>query len=200
MASDVKNNWSIALGYSVPPVIPVKNLDLVSDTNPFNRQMTKDENYISNGRNHKLTIGESNYATQMKFSSSSFKDVQLPCDPVVSVSLRNIVTRRQVCKGVEYGTIKERWAKDDYEVNIAGVLIADSRSVADKIKVVREICEAHEAVAVSEATLNEVYGINNLSIDGVDFPFTEGLDNQRFTIHAHSDTSYSLIIEARNDV
>ena len=51
----------------------------------------------------------------------------LPFDPVISVTGKNIIIRRNVLKADSNrrGSIKEIWSQDDYEINIAGVLIGE---------------------------------------------------------------------------
>ena len=48
----------------------------------------------------------------------------VPIEPLITLTGRNIIVRRQVSKGKIRGSIKERWTQDDYQVKIEGALPA----------------------------------------------------------------------------
>jgi hypothetical protein len=123
----------------------------------------------------------------------------LPLDPVISISGKNIIVRRDVLKknnedlGVR-GSIKEIWSQDDYEVNIAGVLIGKDELPEFQLRKLRDFCESRRIVEV-ESKLFSIFNINRLAIEEYSFPFTKGIENQMYTIKAYSDDVFDLIIK-----
>jgi hypothetical protein len=124
---------------------------------------------------------------------------KLPFDPVMSVAGKNIIIRRNVLKidgsNNRRGSIKEIWSQDDYEVNIAGVLIGEDgkRPEADLMKL-RTYFEAREPVLVS-SELFRIFNIERLAIENYALPSTKGIENQTFTIKAYSDDMFELLIK-----
>jgi len=121
---------------------------------------------------------------------------QLPLDPLLSISGKNIIRRRYVAKSKMRGSIKETWSQDDYEITIAGLLQDDDQSMLDSyITTLRTYMEAAEAVHITCGILNNVFNITRIAIESYDFPFTKGMENQAFTIKAYSDDNYQLLEE-----
>jgi hypothetical protein len=131
----------------------------------------------------------------------------LPYEPMISISGKNNIIKRNVAKyNVEnsnsfFGTIKERWSQDDYEITITGVLMGsllrgnmeDCFPRADFEKLKKILTHAKE-VRVTCAPL-ELLGINKIVIEDFTFPFTKGENVQAYDIKVVSDTSYNLLIE-----
>lgn len=119
----------------------------------------------------------------------------LPVEPLVSITGRNIITRRQVAKGNARGSIKERWMQDDYSIKISGVLMSykENRYPREDVEKLRRLCEASSLVV--ECPLFEVFSINRIVVENYSFPFTSGLQNQAYEISAYSDDIYKLLIK-----
>jgi hypothetical protein len=121
---------------------------------------------------------------------------QLPLDPLISISGKNIIRRRYVAKSKMRGSIKETWSQDDYEITIAGLLQNDAQGeLNDDIFRLREYLEAAESVHIVCDLLNNVFEITRIAMESYDFPFTKGMENQAFTIKAYSDDNYQLLEE-----
>lgn len=117
----------------------------------------------------------------------------LPLEPMISITGKHIIKRRQVNKGLVRGSIKERWAQDDYEVTIEGVLIGtDGQYPEADVARLKNFCEAASVTALSP--LLEVFGISRLVIESWEMPFTAGQANQNYTIKAYSDDVYKLLL------
>ncbi len=119
----------------------------------------------------------------------------LPVEPMVSVSGKNVITKKQVSKGRVRGTIKERWTQDDYEISIEGILMdfdGKAYPTAD-VKKLRELCES-ASVEVS-SPLFEIFSIDRMVIENYSFPFTSGPANQAYSISAVSDDIYKLLLK-----
>ena len=122
---------------------------------------------------------------------------ELASDPLIAVSRQNEIAKRSVAKPRwKEGTIKESWAVGDWQVNISGVIIADSKEELEKaIMEIDAVCQVRESVKVTCPVLNDIYGICSLAIESLQLPFTPGELNQQFTITALSDTSHELLEE-----
>lgn len=121
------------------------------------------------------------------------KEWLLPMEPMITLSGRHIIKRRQVNKGKIRGSIKERWAQDDYSVTIEGVLIGqDGRYPEEDVARLRSFCEAARVQVLSP--LLEIFGISRIVIESWELPFTSGACNQNYSIKAYSDDIYKLLI------
>ncbi|MDR0559132.1 MAG: DUF6046 domain-containing protein [Prevotellaceae bacterium] len=124
----------------------------------------------------------------------------MPLDPVVSVTGKNVIARRNVARagndGDRRGSIKEIWATDDYEINIAGIFIAKSGEVFPEaaLRRLRRYCEAKQPVMI-ESRLLALFNISRIAIEDFSLPFTAGVENQMYTIKAFSDDAFDLLIE-----
>ena len=117
----------------------------------------------------------------------------LPLEPMISLTGKHIIKRRQVNKGQVRGSIKERWAQDDYEITIEGVLIGtDGQYPEADVARLKNFCEAAAVNVLSP--LLEVFGISRIVIDSWEMPFTAGTANQNYTIKAYSDDVYKLLL------
>ena len=121
-------------------------------------------------------------------------------DPIVSVSGKNTVVRRNVAKAdavaARRGSVKELWSVDDYEINIAGTLTNFAREeLPDKdLKKLRDYCEAKRPVLI-ESRLLSLFGVRRIAIVEYSLPFTKGLENQSYALKAYSDDEFDLLIE-----
>lgn len=121
----------------------------------------------------------------------------LPVEPLVTLTGRNVVARRQVAKGVR-GSIKERWAQDDYQVDIEGVIINYSAESypRDGVRILKNLCEA--ARLQVRCPLFELFSINQIVVEDYAFPFTAGVRNQAYRITAWSDDVYKLLLKRKD--
>lgn len=187
-----------ALGFAMPPFVPFRTFVSVQEgvevessaelKSRLESGLVENTNWIVPLTFQKLTFVENGKETTL----DSFK---FPLDPIISLSSKNIITRRYVNKSKTRGSIKERWSQDDWEITISGVIIA-AKEVYPKatLKALRDFCDAPKSVDVLCDLLNEM-DIYHLSIESVDFPFTKGIGNQAFVIKAYSDGDYDLLIK-----
>jgi hypothetical protein len=123
---------------------------------------------------------------------------RFPFDPVVSVTGRNIIVRRNVLKvhpdRNRRGSVKEIWSQNDYEVTVAGVFIGDGEIPEADLRNFRRYCETRRTVEVKSRLLT-VFNIERLAIEEFTLPFTKGVENQMFTLRAFSDDLSDLLIE-----
>ena len=118
----------------------------------------------------------------------------LPFEPLVSLTGRNTIVRRQVMKGAR-GSIKERWSQDDYSVSLQGIFLntQDGGYPRDDVRRLRALCEA--AAPAVRCPMFELFGINRIAVENYEFPFTTGQRNQAWRIAACSDNAYKLLIK-----
>lgn len=135
---------------------------------------------------------------RLKLEEPDAEEWLLPIEPMVSVTGQNIITRRRVNKGRVKGSIKERWAEDDYAITIQGILIGSDRSYPDKdVAKLRKFCEAGRVFILNP--LLEIFGISHMVIEKWDIPFTSGNENQNYTLSGYSDDIYKLLL-SRDDL
>lgn len=181
-----------ALGYAQPMVLPFSK-DITVIANKRIELISQSELKSTNGL---ANLGDNFFQCPLSFVVNG-EEWKLPVDPLVSVSGKNVIKRRYVSKSNKdgrRGSIKECWSQDDYDITIAGVLIAEDNAALVKLMDrLQEICAKAEAVDVICEYVNDSFGINKIAIESYDFPFTKGMENQSFTIKAYSDDSYELL-------
>lgn len=196
-----------ALGYAQPMVLPFRNIVVVSKGSN-DKYVYENVDTIRKPDDGKLEKGLSNLGDNFFQCPLSFdidgEQWRLPVDPLISVNGKNVIKRRYVSKAGKdgrRGSVKECWSQDDYDITIAGVLIAeDNASLIEMLNNLQKVCQKAEAVSVYCEFLNNAntFGIQKIAIESYDFPFTKGMENQSFTIKAYSDDSYELLEEINN--
>lgn len=131
----------------------------------------------------------------------------LPYEPMINISGKNTIVRRNVAKaktkgGRELnGSIKERWNQGDYDITITGVLIGSllTGNVEDcfpreDFETLRDFMTAPKSLKVFCEPL-QLLGINQIVIEDFSFPFTKGENVQAYEIKAYSDFDYKLLLD-----
>ena len=132
----------------------------------------------------------------------------LPYEPMISISSANNIVERTVAKAgsdAQYeGTVKERWSRGDWEVNITGVLIGSiltgdvsqcfPKSDFEKL---RDILQLRKNWKINCSPL-ELLGIHSIVIYDMNFPFTKGENVQAYEITAKSDFDFNLLLEEKD--
>lgn len=191
---EFKTNSNVAIGYDLFPFL-VKDTVVVSNAGDIVAdQELKDR--LTSGLDG---IAATNYATPLTISpvGQDNNDYTFPCDPILSISGKHVITRRKVSKSKMRGTIKERWSQDDYDVSIGGMLVAaDAESLKTMVQALRTMLESGtRGFNVKCDLLNNYLDIQRLVVESWDFPPTAGVENQAFTIRAYSDDVYTLLEE-----
>jgi hypothetical protein len=184
----------VAAGFAIPPILPFRETVTVKS----GERIEADAELQSRLNAGLKAIAEVNWCMPLRLKlDTSNEEFTLPVDPVISLSGKNLITRRYVAKSEKRGSVKEYWSQDDWSITISGILIADT---ADELKVLikklREICEQGKTgVGVTNDLLNNYMDITRLAIYDFDFPHTKGEENQSFVIKAWSDDLFQLIEE-----
>lgn len=130
----------------------------------------------------------------------------LPYETMINISGKNIIARRTVAKWKDdgakgwEGSVKERFSRDDYEIDITGVLIGsqmtgkmeDCFPITD-FTTLKDYIVSAKALYVFCDPLN-ILGITRIVVESFNFPFTKGENVQAYNIKAYSDKSFKLIL------
>lgn len=170
---------------AIPPFFIPRKEDIITQVYDASEIM---EEYAAAGTIH----------SQMPMRVKRVGDTELftlPFEPLVSISGKNIITRRNVAKADGKGTIKERWSQDDYEVSIQGVMTSADLSKYPQgyMNKLLSLFDGRESIEVQQEVLG-VFGIHLLAIESASFPHTKGLNNQNYEIKGYSDNPVSLLI------
>ena len=193
-ATSIATRSQIATGLSLPPIVPFRTKVVVKTGQSADADADLKQRF------------ENNKSANIAFScpiSLGLDDNSLwtlPVDPIVSLSGKNIIVRRNVSKSKKRGSVKERWSQDDWSIIIEGVIIGETYAdMCDYVKTLRELCEnGKKGLDISSDFLNNYMDIWRIAIEDFDFPHTPGMENQRFTIKAYSDDIYDLLVEVKN--
>lgn len=125
-----------------------------------------------------------------------------PYEPLISISGRNTIVKRSVAKAAGFtGTIKERFAQDDYSVTITGALVGlqmrgsyENCFPRADFERLRDYCISPLGIEVRCEPL-QLLGINSLVVEEFSFPFTKGENVQAYELQCVSDFSADFLLE-----
>lgn len=122
-----------------------------------------------------------------------------PIEPLISITGRNVIVKRNVSKSEKRGTIKERWAEDDFKITIEGKLEHEDLNTypSNYLTELHEILKNKNAIRVKNE-LFALLGIHQIVVESYSFPFSKGENVQNFIIEAYSDDLYELFIDVKN--
>ena len=178
-----------ALGFAMPPFIPFRDTVIVrgSEDVEASAELTS---RIQSG-----FVENTNWVVPLSFQIDGLTDFDFPVDPIISLSSKNIITRRYVNKSTKRGSIKEHWSQDDWEITITGIIIEPDPDFMDTILLdLRKYLNSSKSISVKCPVFNQM-DILRIAIETYDFPFTKGVENQAFIIKAFSDEDYDLLIK-----
>jgi hypothetical protein len=186
-----------ALGFAFPPILPFKNIVKVPGVDKDGTEADdrlkaiQDSGLVSIDR----TIFVTPVILQLETENRD-NAFELPTDPLISISCKNKIIRRNVSKNAYRGTIKEVWNQDDYEINISGMFQSDKRfTVREYQERLLNYCESKTSVTLICPLLNNVFKVFKIAIESYSFAHTKGQENQLFAIKAYSDDPFDLLIE-----
>lgn len=187
-ATNIALESQMALGFAMPPFIPFRTSVVVKGSDDVEGSAEL------NNRLQSGLVENTNWIVPLTFKADTLEDFKFPLDPIISLSSKNIIIRRYVNKSKTRGSIKERWSQDDWDITISGMIIeADEDARNNIINQLRSFCDIPKSVDVICDLLNRM-DIQRIAIEGIDFPFTKGIENQAFSIKAYSDETYTLLI------
>jgi len=185
-----------ALQRIVPPPLPPY---------PVSRPVTARQHESAELEHGQHSYPEQFWPLRIKLASES-EFWQIPVEPLITLSGENTIIRRNVAKSGTLtdtrGTVKERWSRDDYRIQITGLLYNqndDNVYPREDVGKLRGYCEAREVIDV-ECELFEIFGIRHIVIESYEIPFTKGENRQEYSITAYSDYSFKLLIDTEENV
>lgn len=176
-----------ALGYALPIGVPYNYVPTVANGERAQMEGSKVSGLNEMKAQAPLTLRRENGEAYV-----------FALDPMISVSWRNVITRRYVAKGGVKGTVKESWSQDDYEITISGVLIgSDGEELNEMVRALREVCESGETLKAENDWLLDGFGVTQLVVESCQMPHTKGVANQTYTIKCYSDDSMNVLEEVQ---
>ena len=133
----------------------------------------------------------------------SGQEFLFPYEPMIKITGKNKIIRRDVARKNpqqnNFGSIKEWWSQDDYEITITGMLIGDKMIGSHEdcfptqdFEKLRDFLIQPKRIKVNCEPL-QLLGINYLVIESFDFPFTKGENVQAYIIKGYSDANSDLL-------
>jgi len=174
----MENELVIATGINLPPILWKGKVVI---ENPKGLPRSSQKNIIT-------------AQSPVTFKADGLEPFTFPYEPLISMSFRNVITRRSVAKGEKRGTIKEHWSEDDVEISISGIFISSTGEYPEEVDRLRAFFEKRTAIII-ECPLVNNRNIHFIAIEGFDLPPTKGMENQAFSIKAYSDDVFNLLIE-----
>ncbi len=119
---------------------------------------------------------------------------QFPIDPIISISGKNIITKRNVCKTNQNnwrGSIKELWSQDDYNINITGIFVGETAE--NDIAKLKDLIN-YQGDVYLHCNIFEQLDIYSLVIESFDIKETFP-GRYEYSLKCLSDDAYELLIE-----
>lgn len=126
-----------------------------------------------------------------------------PYEPMINISSGNNIVKRNVAKQDDklVGTIKERWSRKDFEIQVTGVLMGSilTGKVEDcypkaQLRELFDFLKHNKEFFIYSEPLFE-FGITKVVVEDYSFPFTKGENVQAYDIKLVSDFSYDLLVK-----
>ncbi len=126
-----------------------------------------------------------------------------PFEPMINISSGNNIIKRNVAKQGEklIGTIKERWSRKDFDIQVTGVLMGNMLQGTPEQTFPREQMERlfeflkHSKEFFVYCHPLEILGITKVVVEDYSFPFTKGENVQAYDLKLTSDFAYNLLIK-----
>lgn len=126
-----------------------------------------------------------------------------PFEPMINISSGNNIIKRNVAKQGEklIGTIKERWSRKDFDIQVTGVLMGRMLQGTPEDTFPREQMERlfeflkHSKEFYIYCHPLEILGITKVIVEDYSFPFTKGENVQAYDLKLTSDFAYNLLIK-----
>lgn len=177
------------------PFLPLQNRVLIEQSSDYEYQDSWTTNDI-------VYEGKQFFPLSFSFTEGGQKWL-FPFEPMINISSGNNIIKRNVAKQGEklIGTIKERWSRKDFDIQVTGVLMGNMLQGTPEQTFPREQMErlfefliyAKEIFVYCHPL--EILGINKVVVEDYSFPFTKGENVQAYDIKLVSDFAYNLIVK-----
>lgn len=177
------------------PFLPLKNDVSIEQASAF----SFDKNWQTNDS---TAEGSQFFPLSFSFTEGGQKWL-FPFEPMINVSSGNNIIKRNVAKQGEklIGTIKERWSRKDFDIQVTGVLIGSMLQGTPEDTFPREQMERlfeflkHSKEFFIYCHPLEILGITKVVVEDYSFPFTKGENVQAYDLKLTSDFAYNLLIK-----
>lgn len=195
------------------PFLPLqKNDNSVKAGEDFSNSDYKFGNMIVSGeRKNTFLLNQADVETpeEQQFFPLSFSFTEggqkwlFPYEPMINISSGNNIVKRNVAKQGNnlIGTVKERWSRKDFDIQVTGVLIGSiMKGSIDDCYPKKQLQELFEFLIYEKefyiySPPLEALGITKVVVEDYSFPFTKGENVQAYDIKLTSDFSYNLLIK-----
>ena len=167
---------------------------------PFNTILTKNNRIAVRDASDLVQSGQTvSMVLPLSFRLPDGSWWLFPVEPLISVSGKNIIIRRNVAKSEWRGSIKERWAEDDLQINIQGSLVHPDLHTypSQELGALYQAITQRNAIEVKNELL-QLLNVHQIVVEPYSFPFSKGENVQNFSIDAYSDDLYELFIEVKD--
>ena len=185
---------------SAPIPIVSDNSTITTENTPF-KDISVSKEYLDDRTEY--TIFDTPMCVPLRMKRVSQKETEyflFPVEPLITIDGSNNVVIRNVAKvpvkSHRRGSIKERWAQNDYKIRIDGIMttIGSSPKFPEEFQCkLMEFCESREAIDVICPAFERL-GIHRIVITDWSLPFTKGPENQVYSINALSDDDWDLLV------
>lgn len=177
------------------PFLPLKNETQIEKASQF----SLDNNWQTN---ESVPEGSQFFPLSFSFTEGGQKWL-FPFEPMINISSGNNIIKRNVAKQGEklIGTIKERWSRKDFEIQVTGVLMGSMLKGLPEDTFPREQMERlfeflkHSKEFFIYCHPLEILGITKVVVEDYSFPFTKGENVQAYDLKLTSDFAYNLLIK-----
>lgn len=177
------------------PFLPLQNRVLIEQASDYEYQDSWTTNDI-------VYEGKQFFPLSFSFTEGGQKWL-FPFEPMINISSGNNIIKRNVAKQGEklIGTIKERWSRKDFDIQVTGVLMGNMLQGTPEQTFPREQMERlfdflkHSKEFFVYCHPLEILGITKVVVEDYSFPFTKGENVQAYDLKLTSDFAYNLLIK-----
>ena len=177
------------------PFLPLKNKTQIEKASQF----SFDNNWQTNDS---VPEGSQFFPLSFSFTEGGQKWL-FPFEPMINISSGNNIIKRNVAKQGEklIGTIKERWSRKDFDIQVTGVLMGNMLQGNPEQTFPREQMERLFEFLIFAKEIYvychplEILGITKVVVEDYSFPFTKGENVQAYDLKLTSDFAYNLLIK-----
>lgn len=144
------------------------------------------------------------YFMVLKLADKLGNIIQLPNEPLVSLSLRKTIVETATVGRYRKGTVKEYINTEDYNINIKGVCVDDTSPntyPATQVRDLNDLFALNEPLEIVDNTFFELFGIRKIVLSEIDFEDMAGYEGvQKYAIRAVSDQDfYAELADKQNE-
>lgn len=126
--------------------------------------------------------------------------IDLPANAMMTITGRNRIIETDM--NSPRGTFKELWAKDDYFINIRGIVVQDNGNEdypEEQLRQIKELLDSETHLPI-ECDMTTLFGITDIAIYDYNFPALPGVSMaQPFELLCKSDYKFELELDTNGE-